>query len=246
MSFRSALRRPRTWFIAVPIAVAVAVVVGPFVYIHFIKEDAPDRLTFEDPTTTSAALGTTAAGDDPTTTSVSAAGLDGAWTIAGGSIVGYRVNEVLFGQSAEAVGRTSAVTGELTISGTTVTDASFTADLTQVQSDESRRDGQFQGRIMDTATFPTATFVLASPIELTSIPDDLVETTVQATGQLTLRGVTRSVTFSLAARRNGGTIEVNGTIPIVFDDYSIPEPSFGPTTVEDHGAIEFLLVFGQA
>ena len=42
MDVRSALRRPRTWIIAVPIVVVLALVVGPFVYINFIQDDAPD------------------------------------------------------------------------------------------------------------------------------------------------------------------------------------------------------------
>lgn len=71
--------------------------------------------------------------------------------MAAGSQVGYRVREVLFGQGAEAVGRTQDVTGTITISGSSVTAGSFTADLTTVKSDKSRRDAQFQGRIMDTA-----------------------------------------------------------------------------------------------
>jgi len=83
---------------------------------------------------------------------------------------------------------------------------------------------------MDTASFPTATFKLTSPIELgmTSTSANLKQITVKATGDLTLRGKTRSVTFDIVARRNGNTIETNGTIPVKFDDYGIPAPSFGP------------------
>ena len=47
MALRDTLRRPRTWVIAVPVLVLLAVVGGPFVYINFIKEDAPERLTFD-------------------------------------------------------------------------------------------------------------------------------------------------------------------------------------------------------
>jgi polyisoprenoid-binding protein YceI len=159
---------------------------------------------------------------------------------------GYRVGEVLFGQSTTAVGRTDAVTGHLTISGTTATAASFTADLTKVSSDQGNRDRQFQGRIMDTATYPTATFKLTSPIALPSIPQDLVKITERATGDLTLRGKTRSVTFDVVARRNGDKIEVNGSIPITFADWGIPNPSFGPASTDDHGVLEFILVFERA
>jgi hypothetical protein len=54
--------------------------------------------------------------------------------------------------------------------------------------------------------------------------------------------VTNAVTVDLLARRNGATIEVNGTIPITFADYDIANPSGGPAQVGDDGEIEFLLV----
>lgn len=36
---------------------------------------------------------------------------------------------------------------------------------------------------------------------------------------------------------------MNGTIPVKFADYKIDNPSGGPVTTEDHGVVEFLLVF---
>jgi polyisoprenoid-binding protein YceI len=99
---------------------------------------------------------------------------------------------------------------------------------------------------MNTSQYPTSTFSLTKPIDLATIPGDLVQVKVSATGQLTLHGTTRSVTFPLTARRNGNTIEVNGTIPVKFADYNIPNPSFGPATTDDHGELEFLLSFSRA
>lgn len=58
--------------------------------------------------------------------------------------------------------------------------------------------------------------------------------------------MTQTVTFELAARRNGDTIEVNGSIPVAFDDYEIPDASGGPATVKREGEVEFLLVFERA
>lgn len=37
----------------------------------------------------------------------------GTWTVTTGSQAGYRVQEILFGQKAEAVGRTEVVTGQI-------------------------------------------------------------------------------------------------------------------------------------
>lgn len=226
----------RRWLlIALPVVVLLAVVGGPWVYINVVKEDPPDRLTLEDraPSPSPSPAG-------------EAAGVDGTWAVAGGSEVGYRVDEVLFGQDTEAVARTGDVTGELTIAGTIVEGAAFEADMTTVSSDEERRDNQFRGRIMDVDSFPTATLTLTEPLELGSVPGDRQPVTLEATADLTVRGETRPVTFGLTAQRNGGTIEVNGAIPLAFADFGIPDASFGPATVKDNGELEFLLVFEPA
>jgi polyisoprenoid-binding protein YceI len=158
------------------------------------------------------------------------------------SQAGYRVNEVLFGQNNEAVGRTSAVTGDATIQGTKVTAANVIVDLTQVSSDRSQRDNQFQHRIMDTSTYPTATFKLTQPIDL---PSTTGRVTTKATGDLTTHGVTKSAIADLQAERSGNTIRVSGSIPITFADWNIPNPSFGPVSTQDHGLIEFLVVLSH-
>jgi polyisoprenoid-binding protein YceI len=236
----SFLRQPRTWLIA---GVAVVVLfVGGWLVIDWIQGDAPERLSFEDlPSTTVAAGATTTVAASPGST----AGVDGTWNIAEGSQAGYRVKEVLFGSDAEAVGRTSDVTGSMVISGTTVTSTEVTVDMTTISSDRSQRDGQFQNRIMSTSEFPTATFELTEPIDFGAIPADGTEVTASATGELTLRGVTQTVTFDVTAKRTADQIAVNGTIPINFDDYEIPDASGGPATVGRDGEVELLLVFSR-
>jgi len=220
----------KRWLIAGIAAAVLGVIGGPYIYIHFIEGKAPAPLAIDTSTPTS--LSTLSSGSGS---------VDGTWIITSGSQVGYRVQEVLFGQSNTAAGRTSVVTGTVKISGTTVSSASFTVDMTTVASDQERRDRQFNGRIMDTASFPTATFTLTKPIELSSLPADGVQATATAVGNLTLRGTTRSVTVKLTGVRSGGTIQVSGSIPIVFAEWNIPNPSFGPVTTEDNGTLEFLL-----
>jgi polyisoprenoid-binding protein YceI len=229
--------RKLKWAIAIVIVAVLAVPLGTYAYIHWLSDDAPERLALD------------TAADEPEESSESsvapAGGLDGTWVPhESSSQVGYRVNEVLFGQRKEAVGRTSDVTGSMVISGTTVSKVELSADMTTVSSNEDRRDRQFQGRIMDTSRFPTATFSLTSPITLPSA--DATTVSVDVTGELTVHGTTKTVTFPLAARRTGGTIEVQGAIPIVFADYGIPNPSFGPVTTEDHGELEFLVAFTKS
>jgi polyisoprenoid-binding protein YceI len=237
----SAITGARRWrWLAIGAAVvAVLAVGGPFLYIQLVEGDTPKPLAVTSSSPAAQASGSTG----PTG---SAAGIDGAWKAASGSQAGYRVDEVLFGQNSVAVGRTSQVSGQLTIQGTTVSAAGLTVDLSSVQSDRAQRDNQFRGRIMDTATYPTASFKLASPIQLGSVPAEGATVSAKATGQLTLHGTTRTVTTDLTARRSGGSIQVSGQIPITFSDWGIPNPSFGPVTTEDHGTIEYLVVFDHA
>lgn len=232
----------RRWLarIGIPVAAAAVVLVGgPFIYVHFISSDAPAKLQLPSATTASTAPGGLAAAGSAVT-------LDGKWTVAAGSQAGYRVNEVLFGQSHTAVGRTSKVTGEVSIDGTTVPTATVTVDMASVASDQTRRDNQFRGRIMDVATFPTATFTLSEPITLDNIPADNVDATLVAKGRLTLHGTARDVVASLTARRTGNTIAVSGSIPVRFSDWKIPNPSFAGITTEDNGTVEFLVNLAHA
>jgi polyisoprenoid-binding protein YceI len=142
------------------LAAAVLVTASTWGYINLIRDEAPERLTLDAARAPTGQASTTTVAGDRT------------WKVTGGSQVGYRVDEVLFGQRAEAVGRTSDVSGTIDIDGTTVVSGSFTADLTTVRSDESRRDNQFRGRIMDVARFPTARFELTEPIRFDSLPGE--------------------------------------------------------------------------
>jgi len=211
--------------IAAPFVATALVVGGTWVYINVIEGEPPKALSL------TGSSGTTGVVVDA-----------GAWTVSDGTQVGYRVDEVLFGQNATAVGRTGKVTGGVSLDGATVNAASFVVDMASVTSDQARRDGQYRGRIMSTDEFPAATFTLTSPIALGSLPADGDTVTANATGDLTLRGVTKPVTFEVKARKSGDRMEINGDIAVEFDDWGIPSPSFGPAQVEDHGSIEFLLV----
>jgi polyisoprenoid-binding protein YceI len=179
-----------------------------------------------------------------------AAGLDGTWTVTPTTdtnvlYVGYRVDEVIAGQAITATGRSAAVTGSLTLAGTQATAADFSVEVATITSDNAQRDGQFTGRIMETETFPTATFTLTAPIEFGTVPADAERITASATGDLTLRGVTRSVTFDVVGFVANNQITIAAEIPVVFADYNITNPSIGPITTEDNGALEFLIVFDR-
>jgi polyisoprenoid-binding protein YceI len=171
------------------------------------------------------------------------AGVAGIWNVTPESEFGYRVEEILFGVNTTAAGRSNQITGAMTLEGTTVTEASFTVDVGSITSDESRRDNQFRGRIMEVDQFPEATFTLSAPIEFGAVPAAGEQITATATGDLTLHGVTRPVTFDVTAEAGDDRIGVLGSIPVVFADYGIDNPSTSGITTEDNGVVEFVLVF---
>ena len=230
--------------LALVVVVAIGAVAGPWVYINLIKDEAPEALTLEPSTTAIAPESTTTIVAESTTTAP-ASTIDGEWKVVADSIVGYRVKETIVGQKTEGVGRTSEITGSLTIVDEQVTAAEFTVDMTTLVSDSTRRDRQVNTRILDTVNFPTSTFVLKKPIVLT--PEALAgsDFRVDTTGTLTLRGVTKDIDLKLKARLVDDVIEVNGSIEIVFTDWSIPDPSISGIIVVDRGLLEFLIRFAR-
>lgn len=174
---------------------------------------------------------------------------DGSWTlVAGDSFVGYRVREELAFLPAptDAVGRSTAVEGSLEIDGLQIVTTTVTADLTQLESDEARRDFAIHTNGLQSDTYPTATFELTQPIAFDEQPAEGEVVDVQATGDLTLHGVTREVTIPLEARWDGGQIAVVGSLRVAFGDYDITPPSLGPATVGDNGTIELQLLFAPS
>jgi polyisoprenoid-binding protein YceI len=219
-------------------AIAAALVGGPWVYINFIREPAAESFLDEASTSTIATSDTTVNSSAPT---ISLDDPSGTWQVTNASQVGYRVDEVLFGQNVTAVGRTNAVTGSLVIDDDVVTSGQFVVDMTTVKSDEPKRDAQFESRIMDVINYPTATFVLTSPITLAENATAF-STTNTASGELTLRGTTKPISVSVIGEGRDGRIVVTGETTVTFGEWGIPNPSIPGISTEDFGILEFQLV----
>ena len=225
----------KKWILAVAavVVVVLAVLGGSALYAKIENDRAPEEL----------ALSTTEPADGTDDTSDTGAGdLTGAWTVSDGSAAGYRVDEVLNGQDVTVVGRTSDVTGTVTVEGTDVTAAEVEVDMTTITTDSKNRDSQFLS-ILSTDEFPTATFTLTAPMDVSAIADGVA--TVDGTGDLTVAGVTQSVTVAFEAQSTADGVEVSGTVPVSFADYGIDAPDLGFVKVEDAGTVEMLLVLSR-
>ncbi|HSG80117.1 MAG TPA: YceI family protein [Acidimicrobiia bacterium] len=202
----------------------------------------PATTTTTEPTATTDAGADTTAAPDTAGTSVT-----GTWTSGDDSFLGYRVEEELAGIGlTTAAGRTSDVAGTLVVDGATVVSVTIEANLQTLRSDSSRRDGALRRQALETDAFPTATFVLTRPIDLPAGATNGDPFTIDATGELTLHGVTREITIPIAAQLVGDVIAVVGSTEIVFADYDIDRPSAAVVlSVEDVGIMEFQLLFSR-
>ncbi len=219
----------------------VALGYGAIFFYANVINDAPDALDSSD-LSDAVAVNVAESGDGSASEASAAVEFDGVWVPTAASEFGYRVDEVLGGVNVTAVGRSNEIEGALTIDGTTAS-IDATVQVDSIESDDSRRDGAFRNNIMDTASFPTASFRTTEAIDFGAIPADGDQVTATATGELTLKGVTLPVTFEVTAQATAGSIGVLGNIPITFTDFGIDNPSNPAVSLEDDGVVEFVLVF---
>jgi polyisoprenoid-binding protein YceI len=233
---RSHIHPPRTrraWLLTTAAAVLGVAVAFGVTYVTLFQGSSVAPLALSQSTATPGA-------------SLAAAQLPGSWTVASGSVAGYRVHEQLAFVSAagDAVGRTSAVSGSLTLTGTpaalVVSTASFSVDVSTLKSDDSRRDDHLRTLGIETDQYPKASFELTSPIELPATASDGAAFKVSATGRLTIHGTTKVVAIPITARMSGSRVELVGSITFPFEEFGMTPPNvFGFVSVQDHATLEF-------
>src|ERR1700683_5447616 len=181
---RRSFPRPRSVRGGLLSAIAAVIAVGAagvlFIYFVLFSHSAPAPLALASPAATAQSPALTAAE------------VPGTWTVGPKPVAEYRVREQLAFLSApsDAVGRTSQITGNATIAGSgsalTVTAASFTVNVASLTSDQSMRDSHIQTLGLESAQFPHATFVLASPVSLPANATSGAEIQVSLRGALTI------------------------------------------------------------
>ena len=223
----------RKKLIYISLAAAILIVGGPWLYTSLFR-DKPLNPFNE-----------TSISNDGVTATTGEIEISGDWKLIAESQVGYRIKERIALKTFETVGRSSEVTGSLKILDSQITQTTFEVVMKTFQSDSGGRDAQFNGRIMDTEKYPTATFVLTKPITLNDKPRNGLTVNNTATGNLTLRGMTKEVTLSLSSTLQNSVITVIGQIQIQFDEWKIPNPSVPLVVIytEPNCILEFSLKF---
>jgi polyisoprenoid-binding protein YceI len=179
--------------------------------------------------------------------------LSGRWTIADGSEAGYRVREKLafLPAESEAVGRTSSITGEATFRGSkasvTITAASFDVAVNTLKSDRTMRDEKIREIGLESDRYPTATFVISSPVVLPASALSGQAVHVSAIGLLTIHGTTRREAIPLAMSLSSSEAQAVGSITFPWSRFNMVAPSIGGfVNVTNNATMEFDLHLARA
>lgn len=194
------------------------------------------------------------ASDSPSGADDAFSAVAGTWTVdtaigdfdyeqATGSFAGFRVEEELTIGEVTAVGRTGEVSGFIRLGAGVLEAAEITVDMSTITTDRSLRDNRTR-QALGTDQYPNAVFILTEPVALPADAADGAAFSLEAAGDLTVKGVANTAVFALEAQLVDDVIVVVGSTVVRFDDYGVQAPS-APivVSVEDHGTIEFQLLF---
>jgi len=141
------------------------------------------------------------------------------------------VREQLVGVSlpSDAVLTATGGTGtfQLSADGTFSADSKITFDLSTLASDNRDRDNFIKQDTLQVRQFPKAEFV---PVKTTGLATPLAANgtfTFKLTGNLTLHGKTKEVTFDVVATRSGSELTAKATLSpsVKFGDFGMTPPT---------------------
>ncbi len=127
----------------------------------------------------------------------------------------------------DAIGSTTAITGEIVLDGKGGVDSSasrITVDLTTLKSDRDMRDRYIKRRTLVVDSFPQAQLVVTGARGLpVSLPTSGT-LTFTLIGNLTVHGVSSSTTWEVTAQADGNEFTGKATTHVKFGDFGMEQP----------------------
>ena len=162
------------------------------------------------------------------------------------SAVTYSVGETLIKDGNRfnlAAGITTAITGTLLVDTQNPQNSSlgtFTVNLSQFKSNNDQRDQAIRDKYLESSRFPLATF---QPTAIEGLPAEAKENQIivfKVTGDLTVRQVTKSVTFDVKITVSPDLIKGTAAATLLLSDFGIGPISVpGVIKTEDNVGIIF-------
>jgi polyisoprenoid-binding protein YceI len=146
-----------------------------------------------------------------------------------GSQARFRVREQLVNVTLpnDAIGRTSRISGGITIDGGSIVkgESRFVVLLDSLVSDQSRRDNYIKRNTIQTAQFPTAEFVASSVSGLPATLPTAGDLSFRLTGDFTVHGVSKPLTWDVKGRMAAnGDFTGTATTWFRFGDFGMSVP----------------------
>jgi len=175
------------------------------------------------------------------------------WTIDAASKATIRVREQLARLPApnDAIITITGAQGTFTLNpdGTFATDSKISVDMTTITTDDRQRTDSIRRDPLEVTRFRTSELVPKTTTGLTLPLARSGDFAFQLTGDLTLHGVTKSVTFDVKATRANGKLTATATAnpSWKFGDFGMrPPSSFSVLSIVDEIRMEFALVANEA
>lgn len=172
--------------------------------------------------------------------------INGTWHVVPGVIpnhssAGFTFDEILPAERKTTSGSTIAVTGDLEVANDTLNSGLITVDMSNISTDQEKRDINVRAKLFHTDEFPTATFEVTEPVDLTAVPADGTVGEVVVPGELTIHGQSNDVAPTFAVLRDGDQVILSSDIEINRLDYNVETPEFIAAQVDEIGAINVRL-----
>jgi polyisoprenoid-binding protein YceI len=164
----------------------------------------------------------------------------------------YRVREQLASLSFpnDAVGMTDQISGSVTLlpdGSIDSTVSKFTVNLASLRTDSDRRDNFVRRNLLHTDQYPTAVFVPTRISGLMFPLPDSGEVSFELIGDMTIRDVTREVTWSVKGSLQDGQAVGQATIRFTFEDFNLTKPVVASVlSIEDQIDLEIDAVIRAA
>jgi polyisoprenoid-binding protein YceI len=120
-------------------------------------------------------------------------------------------------------------------------ESQIVVDVRTLTSDVGMRDNFIQGTPLDTRNYPNVTFVPTAAPGLPLIVPESGAATFQLTGDLTIRDVTKPVTWEASCELTNGQSEglCTANTTFTFADFSLEQPRVGRVlSIEDNIRLE--------
>lgn len=168
--------------------------------------------------------------------------------VSGQTTASYKLREQLANVSLpnDVIGKTQAVTGSIVFLGDGTIDAAnskITVDVTGLQTDQAMRDNYVRRNVLETSKYPNVTF---APKTLQGLPTPLPasgQVSFQMSGDLTIKDVTKPVTWDVSGTINGDQATGTATVTFKFADFNLTQPRVPVVlSIEDHITLQLDLV----